>query len=281
MGASLVLAYDVLRPEEKLICKAAERLGVKVQLINVTETPLPCDCRCDAAVIRPVSMFRALHAAAALWSEGVVVVNDWYTIMTSGDKVLAYAILRREGVPVPRSLYALSSRSLLKAASSMGFPLVDKPAYGSWGRLVSLIESYEVAKIVAEHREWTKSPLLQHHVVQEFIECGGTDIRCIIAFGELLGCMRRKAAAGEWRSNLALGGSAEPYKPDAELAELAIRASKPFRGFFVSVDFLHDRRRGYLVNEVNGVPEFKGFIKATGVDVAEALVRKIIEYAKK
>ena len=281
MTLTVALAYDMLRVEEKLIYNALVEHAVKPYLINVTNTPLPCNTAFNAVIVRPVSMFKALHAAAAFWSKNLLTINPWYTIITSGDKILAYTIMEKAQIPIPKTMFALSSRSLLKTVSELGFPLVDKPAYGSWGRLVSLISNLETAKIVAEHREVVKSPLIQHHVVQEYINCGGSDIRCIIVFDEIAGCMYRKAGLGEWRSNIALGGRGEAYKVEPEVEELTYKISELFQGFFLGVDFLHDNERGYLVNEVNGVPEFREFIRATGVDVAKLLVKKLLEFIKR
>jgi len=46
---------------------------------------------------------------------------------------------------------------------------------------------------------------------------------------------------------------------------------------FLSIDIFEHKENGYLVNEVNGVPEFKGFIRATGIRVEEILIGKILE----
>ncbi len=276
-----LIVYDFLRPEEKMLVDAYKKYGISVSLVNIDSVWLPPPNGYDLAVIRPVSMFKALHASAVIGVDSPLVVNPWITIFASGDKIIAYSILRENNLPIPLTYYALSSNSFLKAVSKLGTPVVTKPAYGSWGRLVSLVESLEVARIIAEHSEESKSPLIKHHVIQEYVDTGGSDIRCITCFDELVGCMIRKAAPGEWRSNIALGGRAEPLKPDKELEELVYRVMDAFKGYFLGVDFLLHPERGYLVNEVNGVPEFKGFVKATGINVAEKLVKKSLEEVRR
>ena len=84
----------------------------------------------------------------------------------------------------------------------------------------------------------------------------------------------RSAAKGDWRSNVARGGRTKAIKLDEELSELAVKAAEVIGGEFMAIDLFHDGER-YLVNEVNGVPEFKGFMEATKMDVAGRLARYV------
>jgi len=48
----------------------------------------------------------------------------------------------------------------------------------------------------------------------------------------------------------------------------------------VSID-IFEGKEGYLVNEVNGVPEFKGFMKATGINVGDEIAKYVYERVKR
>ena len=74
---------------------------------------------------------------------------------------------------------------------------------------------------------------------------------------------------------MALGGKVEALENCEEECELAIKAARALKGKVISID-IFESERGLIVNEVNGVPEFKGFMRATGVNVAE----NIAEYIK-
>ncbi len=279
-----LLVYDYAREEEKRIKRELDRRGVSCRAVNVLRTYLDLNAEEEGdgvAIIRPVAMYTAAYSAAALEAQGYETVNNSSTIITAGDKALTYAVLRRHGVPIPHTILVLDPKPLLDAASELGYPLVDKPPIGSWGRLVTLIESEHQLKTIAEHRSILGSKQLRVHLLQEYVETGSTDIRCIVIDEELIGCMKRIAARGEWRSNVALGARVEKYQADGDLEELAIKAAAAVKGFFISLDFFHHPDRGYLVNEVNGVPEFKGFMHATGVNVASILVDKLIQHYKR
>jgi len=222
-------------------------------------------------------MFRGARTAAVLESMGSRTINGSIAILTCGDKVLTYAALSKLGLPIPKSFLALGKEAALKAYNSFKGVAVVKPPLGSWGRMVSLVRSGEMVEQIAEAREIMSSSL-KGHVVQEYVETGGRDIRCLVLGGKLLGCMERMASTG-WRSNVALGGAVRPVRVDGELEELSIKASESVRGEFIAVDLLTDGRP--LVNEVNGVPEFKGFIRATGIKAPDLLashVREVLRY---
>ncbi len=271
------LYYDMPRIEEKLMIKALEDAGFKVEPINVTKTPLPLNgLEEHVALVRAVSMFRSTYTAAVLEANGIKPINTSFTIMFSGDKVLTYSVLAANGIPIPKTIITLNGESTEKAYAEMGFPLVDKPPLGSWGRLVTLVRDWHEAKIVIEHRSMFNTPQMKVHIVQEYVKLPeNRDIRCFVVGDQCLGCIYRKPSEGEWRSNVALGGKVEALKDCEEECELATKAARALKGEVISID-IFESERGLIVNEVNGVPEFKGFMRATGINVAE----RIAEYVK-
>lgn len=275
MGYTVALVWDVMRLEERMILEAL-RGRFRVELVDAKSAPLEFGGEGpEAALIRPISMYRALYSAAALESRGAFTVNSSTTLAVAGDKLLAYSRLTAAGIPVPRTLYASTPEAALEAAGRLGYPVVVKPPVGSWGRLVVRARDPGFLESVAAHRLEMPCSQLQAMIVQEHVDTGGSDIRCITVAGETVGCVRRVAGRGEWRSNVALGARTEPLRVDGELAELAVKAAGAVGGFFVSIDIFEDKRRGYLVNEVNGVPEFKGFYSATGLNPAVRLAEAL------
>ena len=281
--ATIVLAYDYIREEEKRIVRMAKNVGIKLVLCNLLESPLDYSNRwdADAAIIRPVSMFNAVYAAPYFEAMHMLTVNPSYTILYAGDKILTYSLLKSANIPIPHTILSLGDDALYAAAEQLGFPLVDKPPIGSWGRLVSLVENRHQLTTIAEHRAMLPSKQFRAHILQEYITTANADIRCLMIGDELLGCVKRVARRGEWRSNVALGARVEPYKPDSELIELVHKTLTAFKGIFISIDVFEHEKNGYLVNEVNGVPEFKGFIRATGIRVEEVLINKILELLRR
>ncbi len=232
--------------------------------------------RYDVALIRSVSMYRSLYAAAVFESANVHTINSTEVINVAGDKILTYSKLFREGIPIPDSIIAMSPDATLKAYEQIGYPLIDKPPIGSWGRMVSLIRDLFEGKTIIEHREMLANSALKVHIVQEYVKEKNRDIRCIVIGKELLGCYARNIPPNEWRANVALGGTPTKIEIDSKLKEVALKASAVVKGEFISIDVLEHPKKGYIINELNDVPEFKGFMLATGINVSQ----KLVEYLK-
>ncbi len=264
---------DHPRAEEKLILKELRSLGLKVGLLNPRVSPVPIGGFNAPAVslVRAISMFNGLRAAAVFESQGSHVINSSYTIIACGDKAVGYAKLASAGIPIPRTYLAFSVDAAAKALEEFGGIAVDKPPVGSWGRMVSLLKSRSLLEYVAKARE-EMAGSVRGHLIQQYIESNGRDIRCLVLGERVLGCIERVARRG-WRSNIALGASARPHELSREIEELALKAAEAVGGEFVSVDFLVDS--SIYVNEINGTPEFKGFMAATGMNVARELAEHV------
>jgi ribosomal protein S6--L-glutamate ligase len=75
---------------------------------------------------------------------------------------------------------------------------------------------------------------------------------------------------------VAIGGSATPFDLPHEWAQLAIRAAAAVGADYAGVDLLPSRDGQVFVLEVNGIPGWEGFQKATGIDVAGAIVGRLM-----
>jgi RimK family alpha-L-glutamate ligase len=135
-------------------------------------------------------------------------------------------------------------------------PLVVKPRFGSWGRDVILCETQEHLRACLAYDG--KRPWFQAHgaLVQELIPPQGHDLRLVVAGNTVVGAVRRVAAPGEWRTNVALGARREPTVPPASACELALAAARAIEADLVGVDLLPTPDGGYVVLELNGAVEF-------------------------
>jgi ribosomal protein S6--L-glutamate ligase len=110
--------------------------------------------------------------------------------------------------------------------------------------------------------------------LQEFVPNDGWDVR-ILVVGDETFSIRRFAAPDEWRTNVSLGGRPEPFTPPAAWIDLARDAARAVETEIAGVDLLPARDGRVVVLEVNAVPGWRGLETATGIDVANAVVRHL------
>lgn len=205
---------------------------------------------------------------------GVFVANESQAISRSRDKLRSLQLLARDGVGLPVTGCAHSTKDIDGVISlAGGTPLVVKLIEGTQGVGVILAETKKAAQAVIEAFRGLDANIL----VQEYIkEAGGSDVRCFVVGGKVVASMKRQAGPGEFRSNLHRGGTAEKVKITPEERSTAVRAARTMGLNISGVDVLRSNH-GAVVMEVNSSPGLEGIEKSTGVDVAA----KIIEFIEK
>lgn len=268
--SSLKFFYSRLRTEEKLLFKAAEKLGVSFEFIDVRNLTWPYVniYPGDIAVGRVVSQFQNQALSQLLESKGIRTVNPSSVVSLCGDKVATAAALQGGGIPQPEYRVAFSADQAIQAAEEMGYPVVFKPPVGSWGRLLARMNDRDAVEALVEHKTYMGS---QHQVffIQKYIEKDGWDLRATVIGGKPVSAIKR--CSEHWITNTARGARAEGFSLDSELNELLQKVYYAIGGDVLAVD-LFQTSTGWLVNEVNGQPEFRSSIETTGVDLPELIV---------
>ncbi|MEZ5338460.1 MAG: 30S ribosomal protein S6--L-glutamate ligase [bacterium] len=199
-------------------------------------------------------------------------VNESQAISRSRDKLRSLQILAREGIGLPVTGFAHSTKDvdgLIKLVG--GAPLVVKLIEGTQGIGVVLAETNQAAGSVIEAFRGLSANIL----VQEFIkEAGASDIRAIVIGDKVVSAMKRTAQAGEFRSNLHRGGTASRVKLTPEERMTAVRSAKKLGLGFAGVDMLRSNH-GPVVMEVNSSPGLEGSEGATGIDIAGKVIELI------
>jgi ribosomal protein S6--L-glutamate ligase len=205
---------------------------------------------------------------------GIFTANESQAITRSRDKLRCLQLLSRDGIGLPVSGCAHSTKDIDGLIDIVGgAPLVVKIVEGTQGVGVILAETRKAAEAVIEAFRGVEANIL----VQEFIqEAAGSDLRCLVVGGKVVASMMRTARPGEFRSNLHRGGTAEKVKITPEERTTAVRAAKSMGLRVAGVDILRSRH-GPVVMEVNSSPGLEGIESASDHDVAE----KIIEFVEK
>jgi ribosomal protein S6--L-glutamate ligase len=205
---------------------------------------------------------------------GVYTTNESQAISRSRDKLRSLQLLARKGVGLPVTGFAHSTQDVEGLINLVGgAPLVVKLLEGTQGIGVVLAETNKAAESVIEAFRGLDANIL----VQEFIkEAGGSDIRAFVVGEKIVASMLRTAQAGEFRSNIHRGGTAEKVKLTPEERSTAVRSAKAMGLRVAGVDMLRSNH-GPVVMEVNSSPGLEGIEGSTGVDVAA----KVIDFIEK
>ena len=271
------ILFSRIRLEEKLIVQALDARGVNYDMIDVREAVFDLNDpsswqQYDVILERCVSHSRAHAALQILGSWGIPCVNNAHVAQVCGSKLETSLALAAAGVPMPQVKIATTEEAALNAIKEMGYPIVLKPAVGSWGRLLAKVNDREAAEAILEHKSTLGT--YQHSIfyIQEYIAKPDRDIRSFVVGDETICAITRHSA--HWITNTARGGSAENCPITPELDRLSRAAAQAVGGGVVAVDLLEDANGRLLVNEVNYTMEFRNSIQPTGVDIPG----RIIEY---
>jgi [lysine-biosynthesis-protein LysW]--L-2-aminoadipate ligase len=231
----------------------------------------------DVILERSINHSRALHTLKYLNDCGVKTVNTYAVASTCGDKLLTTLALIREGIPTPKVYVAYTPESALQAIETLGYPVVLKPAVGSWGRLLSKVNDRDAAEALLEHKETLGSYHHSTYYIQEYVEKRGRDIRSFVVGDETICAIYRTSQ--HWITNTARGGIATNCPVTPELNEISVGAAKAVGGGVVAID-VFEMPGGLMVNEVNYTMEFRNSIDTTGVDIPAKVVDYVLEVGR-
>ena len=201
---------------------------------------------------------------------GVVSANGSQAITRARDKLRSHQILAGEGIGMPVTGFAHSTRDVDGLIDAVGGPpMVIKLLEGTQGLGVVLAETHKAAEsVICAFRHLDANML-----AQEFIaEAGGADYRAFVVGSKVVASMRRQAPAGEFRSNLHRGGKAEAVRLTDDEYAVAVRSAKALGLRVAGVDMLRTSR-GPMVLEVNSSPGLEGIETATDLDVAGQIIQ--------
>ena len=249
-------AFSPSTPETiEYLARVAAGMNVYVHQIGLDEIDRLGEY--DALFIRSLTGVREPAFQFALRAEmlDMPVIDDPQSIIRCSNKVFLEELLRREGIPTPRTMI-VSPRTPWAEVSTLGLPLVVKLPDGSFSAAVHKIEgAAEYGEVTGEM--FRRSPLL---IAQEFLRTD-FDWRVTVLGGQVLFTARYYMASGHWqiRRDDEQGerfGRVEAVPRDKSpkgVVELAKRAAALIGRGLYGVD-LKDGPNGPVVIEVNDNP---------------------------
>lgn len=271
--------YSRIRVEEKLIIQALQARGVDFDLIDIREAQFDLHGRApwsayDVILERSVSHSQALTALQILATWGIPCVNNAHVAQVCGSKLETSLAITAAHLPTPAVHVALSPEAALAVIERIGYPVVLKPAVGSWGRLLAKVNDRDAAEAILEHKATLGS--YQHSIfyIQEYVDKPGRDIRTFVVGDETICGITRYSP--HWITNTARGGQAQNCPITAELDQLSRAAARAVGGGVVAIDLLETAEGDLLINEINHTMEFRNSIAPTGIDIPARIVEYVL-----
>jgi len=274
LGHQLVFApYESLRStltggRTTTICDAGDLAGFDAVI-----------CRTMPAGTLEQITFRlaTLHAAEA---GGVRIINPPRTLELAIDKFATLSIVASLGYRIPDTTVAQSRQAALSAFDAFGGDVVVKPIFGGEGRGVMRVRDRQLAWYTFSTLEQLGAVLY----VQKFVPPGGRDTRMLVIGDSIIGI--RRTNPNDFRTNVAGGATGMPVELSPAMIAAARRIAAALSLVIGSVDVIDclpqasrqgDHAIDGVVVEVNGVPGWKGAQGCLDIDLAETMIRCVID----
>lgn len=275
------ILHSLIRKDEKLLLEELNKRK-EIELTMIDDRSIKFSIGkdkydLDAVIERSINHSRALHALKLFESAGVKCVNTSSVATICGDKLLTSVNLAKFNIPQPDIKVAFTEESALEAIEELGYPVVLKPAVGSWGRLLSKVNDRDAAESILEHK--TVLGTYHHSIfyIQKYVEKKGRDIRSFVVGDKCIAAIYR--VSDHWITNTARGAKAVNCPVTDEIAKISVDAAKAVGGGVLAID-LFETDDGLQVNEVNYTMEFKNSISTTGVNIPAHIVDYTIQAAQ-
>ncbi|CUH92481.1 ATP-grasp domain-containing protein [Herbinix luporum] len=265
----------------KYIYEAAKRQGIDLEQKTNAQLliDLPFKEKTGSSADFILFWDKDVRLAKYLEMKGYKVFNSSDSIYACDDKSKTHILLAGAGIVMPRTIIApmtynnigyTNTGFLDEVADKLGFPLVVKECFGSFGQQVYLVNDFN--ELTVKVKQLGAKPML----FQEYIRSShGRDIRLQVVGDKVVAAMYRYSDNGDFRANLTIGGKMKSYEPTKEQCDLAIKSCKILGLDFAGVDILFGKDEEPMVCEVNSNAHFKNIYDCTGVNVADAIINHI------
>lgn len=234
----------------KRLLEEADKMGVK------TDLPKVVLCR-DSQEMDELKIKKMKEELMKLDDLGVRIVDRevWLNYPLFQDKLFQEWRLGEFGIAV------------LGDCKINEFPLLVKKRWGSRAKGIRVIKG------MVELKKWLSKGIdLDKYLIQEYRKLKG-DYRVLMLGGRPLGVVKREVRLKE-DGKLGVRVAEQEMNSGGKVLDLARRAVESLGVEIGGVDVLEDEKGNFWISEVNLAPQFIGFERVTGINVA----KKIVEY---
>lgn len=220
-----------------------------------------------------------IRLAEYLESLSLRLFNTAKSIEICDNKAMTHIALKQKNIRMPKTILAPMTYANIGYTNynfvdimieQLGFPMVVKECYGSFGQQVYLVHNTDELRTCID-QIGAKPFLAQEYIASSFAR----DIRLNVVGDEVVATMYRYSDTGDFRANISNGGKMKCYDPTKEQIKLAVDCVKALDLDFAGVDLLFDENDRPIVCEVNSNAHFKNIYDCTKVNVAEHILAYI------
>lgn len=267
--------------ETGLVRKELLRRGIPTDYLAPWDVTLPEFEPDYSLVYVPSNMlhrgttFELVHRLLVLkkLGENATVVNPVESMLYYSKEHLSMQ-LQKAGIPHPRTIATENIENAYEFAEKLlseGKEVVLKP--------ICLARGLGVVKL---NRIRSRADLLQFLVwynrnhgrgvfyMQEYVDNLGYDVRCFVLDGRVVG-REKRSNPDDFRYNVAVGGSAEPFPSDV-YDELAVKVAEAVGLKITGIDVITRKDGEPLILEANCYPGYKALMATTGVQIPGLIV---------
>ena len=213
----------------------------------------------------------ATHLLEVAERKGVKVINKPSSLRAWNEKLGA---LRYSHLMAP-TIVASKVKDLINFAN-INNEVVIKPLGGKGGQGVIRINknSPGIKSIIELITSQEELPVMMQKFIPEVIE---GDKRIIMVNGEAIGSINRIPQGGDFRSNLAMGGKAEPTLLTEKEKSICSELSQHFKDeglFFVGIDVINGMLSEINVTSPTGLREIENL---SNKNVSAEVIEKLVE----
>ncbi len=278
----LVLTDSPATAETRLVLEELRARGISTAILAPWDILMPShEFKADLAyvpsnLLHRGSTFELLHRLLILRElerQVGTVINPVESMLRYSKEELTIQ-LTRMGLPTPKAIATENVEEAYRFAAEYldsGREVVLKPLCRGRGVGVIKLSGIRSRRDLLQFLVWyTRAHAEGVYYLQEYIPNHGFDIRVFVVDGEVVG-RERRSNPSDFRYNVSLGGSAEPFE-DPSYDELSIKVAEAVGFKVAGIDVLPGIDGRPYVLEANCYPGFIGLIEATGIPIHERIV---------
>lgn len=221
-----------------------------------------------------------IRLARLLEKCGLRLFNCADSIEICDDKARTFLELMNCKVPMPQTIIApktfrpegfIEFGFLTEVEDRLGYPIVMKECYGSFGQQVHLVQNRKEAERCL-HEIQNRPCLFQEYIATS----KGRDIRIQMVGEQAIAAMYRYNDH-DFRANITNGGSMKSYEPSQEQIELSRKVMQVLKLDFAGIDWMFGADGRPVLCEVNSNAHFVNMYQCTGVNAAEHIIAHCIQ----